>query len=339
MTLELRPVALPQVPWDELDARPDRVITATRAWLDFLVESQGIEPVAAEVLQGSARVGWFTGGVVRRGGLRFLGSPLRGWTTAMIGFTLDDGISRPDAAVALARFAFADLDCVHLEVADRSFDPAMTPPAGFASSTLPGYELDLRADDDELLRGMKRDARYNIGLARRKGVTIEVVDPVDPGDFAPVYYAQVSEAFAKRHLPVTYPLARVEAMIRHVGPTGKLLLLRARTDDGAIAATGIFPGQPGGTAEYWMGGSTRSLQALKPNELLMWTALRTWRDRGATTMDFGGGGSYKAKYGGRPNALLSLRSSRYPVLERARSVGLELRRRHRLLLRRRGAAR
>lgn len=322
MKLTIERAALPTVPWEKLDRRPDRTIFQTRAWLDFLVESQSAEPVVAQVRHNGCPVGWFTGAIVRRAGLSFLGSPLRGWTTAGMGFSLDEGVDRTSALAALPRFAFSTLGCIHLEFADRSLLLDESVPPGFIISHLRGYELDL-ADDDTLLAGMKSYGRRDVRRSLRNGIVVENVDPADPGDFVTTYYAQVSEAFAKRGQLPTYPLDRVDAMIRHLAPTGRLLLLRALLPTGEVAATGIFPGLPGGTAEYWMGGSWRAHQAKLPNEALMWTAIRTWRDRGAARFNFGGGGEYKAKYGGVPHSMPWVRRSRFAALEHGRRLALD----------------
>lgn len=326
MTVEFRRVPAPVVPWAELDERPDRTIGQTREWLDFLSETAGAEAVTAEVLEDGERIGWFTGAVQRRTVLRFLGSPLRGWTTASMGFNLDPGANRGAALAALPAFAFGELGCIHLEFADRALLDDGDVPSGFVGGHLPGYELELDGADDELLAGMKASGRRDIRRAVRNGIVVEAVDPLDPGDFAALYYSQVSDAFAKRGLVPTYPVDRVEALIRHLGPTGRLLLLSASTPSGDTAATGIFPGLPGLTAEYWMGASYRAHQHLLPNEALMWTALRTWRDRGAVRFNFGGGGSYKAKYGGAPHSMPWVRRSRFPMLEHARRTALRLHR-------------
>ncbi|MBX3283812.1 MAG: GNAT family N-acetyltransferase [Actinobacteria bacterium] len=318
-------MAAPDVPWAELDDAPDRTVAQTRACLDFLVETQGAEPVLARVLHGTDPVGWFGGAMVRRFGLRILGSPLRGWTTAAMGFVLDPGVDRAAATEALGRFAFGELRCVHLEVADRACRDGDRPPTGFHVGHLPGWELDLQRDDDALLAAMKPNGRRDVRRALRNGIVVEEVDPTAPGDFVAEYYAQVAAAFAKRGRTPTYPPERVAALLRHLGPTGHLLVLRARTPDGEPAATGIFPGLPGGTAEFWMGASVRAHQHLLPNEALMWSALRAWRDRGAARMNFGGGGSYKAKYGGEPHRLPQFRRSRPAVLEHARAALLRAR--------------
>jgi CelD/BcsL family acetyltransferase involved in cellulose biosynthesis len=330
VSYRLESVALADVPWAELDERNDRTIGQTRAWLEFLQESQGARPALAQVLDGSTAVGWFTGATVRRGGIRQLGSPLKGWTTAAMGFNLDDGASRTEAFAALPRFAFGELRCLHLELADRALTEDRAVPDDYAISHLPGYALDLAGrTDDDLMAAMTPYGRRDVRRALRNGIEIEAVDPADP-TFVDDFHAWLRDAFAKRGLTATYPPERVASLLRHLGPTGDLLMLRARTPDGQPAAAGIFPGRAGGTVEFWGGSSDRSLQHLLPNEALMWHALRTWRDRGAERFDFGGGGRYKAKYGGRPQTLPWVRSSRFELLERARSLALDLRTRRRL---------
>jgi hypothetical protein len=325
--ISFRPVAAPAVPWDELDRAPDRVICQTRGWLDFLAETQDADAVIAQVLVDGEVAGWFTGATVRKAGVKILGSPMRGWTTAAMGFNLGPDLEARDALRALPAFAFGELGCLHLELGDRHLDPDAPAPEGFAIAHLRGFELALVDDADEQLAAMKSYGRRDVRRALRNGIVVEEVDPAAPGDFAERYYDQVSEAFAKRDLVPTYPVERVEALIRTLGPTGNLLLLQASTPEGEPAATGIFPGLSGATAEYWMGGSYRRHQALLPNEALMWTALRTWRDRGAERFNFGGGGKYKAKYGGEAHAMAWVRRSRFEVLERARGMAFDLYRR------------
>jgi CelD/BcsL family acetyltransferase involved in cellulose biosynthesis len=318
--VRLRRVALPDAPWPELERHRDRTVFQTRPWLDFLAETQGAEPVVAEVRRGDDVVGWFTGAVVRRFGFRILGSPLPGWATSYMGFDLDVPIEGRDLLDGLRRFAFASLRCAHLELMDRAVPVDAAPVAGYRMAPFCGYELALAGSDEQLLDGMTRSGRRDVRRALRNGIEVEEVDPeADPG-FASEYYGQVAEAFAKRGLAPTYGVDRVEAAIRHLHPAGDLLLLRARTADGRPAATGLFPGHRGGTAFYWMGGSHRSLQALLPNEALMWHAIRTWRDRGAVRFDFGGGGAHKAKYGGRRICVPWWRADRLGALEVAREA-------------------
>ena len=170
----------------------------------------------------------------------------------------------------------------------------------------------------------------NVGVTAyvvfRNGIEVETVSH-DDSTFVDEYYAQVTAAFARRHLTPTYPASRVATLIRHLGPTGNLLLLRARTSTGEVAATGMFPGVVGGPAEFWMGARARHLQHRLPNEALMFEALRRWRELGAEAFEFGGGGHHKAKYGGIPVTTPWLRSSLVPGMGRARQVAVATRRR------------
>lgn len=331
--IQFERVSAPDVPWADLDAAPDRTHCQTRGWLDFLAETQGAEPVVARVLDGSRPIGWFTGAIVRRAGLKILGSPMRGWTTSAMGFNLAPGADRSAALAGLPRFAFKTLGCIHLEVSDRNLASDRDVPDGFRSTRIDGYELEL-ATDDELLANMTKSGRRNIRTGRRNGIVVEAIDPLQPGDFAEVFYDQVSEAFAKRGLAPTYPVDRVHALIRHLGPTGTMLLMRALTPDGTPAATRISFGLPGRAAESFLGASYRSSQSLYPNEILMWATMQEWRERGAVQFGFGGGGAYKAKYGGVPHALPWLRMSRFETLEVVRTAALRLHRRRQWLDRR-----
>lgn len=316
--VEIRRVGSPDVPWAELDRRSDRTVFQTREWLDFLVDTQRAEPVLARIEGGAAGQGWYTGALIRRGGFKVLGSPLRGWTTSYMGVNCDGPVVWTELLGALREFAFRELGCVHLEFMDHQMPGATVLPPGFSTGRLPGYELRIDCGDDALMGRMRPNGRRDVRRALRNGIEVEEVDPDCDPSFAAEYYSQVEVAFAKRGLVPTYPLSRVDAAIRHLHPTGRMLLLRARTPDGEKAATGIFLGVPGAGAVFWMGASHPEHQSLLPNEALMWHALRGWRDRGATRFDFGGGGHYKKKYGGTLQEVPWVRCSRIGALERGR---------------------
>src|SRR5262249_53572783 len=153
---------------------------------------------------------------------------------------------------------------------------------------------------------MDSAARRAVRKAEKSGV---VVEEADPAGFAADYHLQLADVFAKQGLRPTYDQARVEALIGHVHPSGDLLLLRARDPEGRSIATGIFPGF-GRWSHFWGNGSLREFQILRPNEALHWRALRTWKTRGVVEHHWGGGGDYKAKYGGRPVETLHGRLAR-----------------------------
>jgi hypothetical protein len=321
--IALERVPLERVPWAELDAYPDRTVFQTRGWLEYLGASQRANPIVAAVLRNDEPIGWFTGAVVRRFGLKFLGSPLRGWTTSYMGFNMRPGEDPALVLPALRRFAFSELGCIHCEVMDQRFPPGTGAAHGYLASPLDGFQIDLTQPADKILAKMNQARRHAIRRAPRNGVTVERARDVD---FADEHYEQLRDVFAKQGLPPPYPVERIRTLIRHVGPTDNLLLVRARDPNGRSIATGIFPGF-GRLAHFWMGASWRDGQKLLPNEAIQWFVINYWKDRGAAIYDMGGGGDYKAKYGGQPVQVGWLRTSRFAGMDRVRTELLSLRKR------------
>lgn len=301
-------------------------------WLAYLRASQGARPTIAEITADGRQVGHFVGATVDRLGLQLLGSPLPGWTTQHMGFLLDPALDpaldpvldpaldpvldQRAVAEAVLRFAFRNPRCVHVELSNRSLDPADMIAAGYVPDPGATYLIDLRASEDELLAGMAARTRTYVRRAARQGLTAEVATDLD---FADEYHAQLCEVFARQGLVPTYGVDRVRHLIREVGPSGQLLLLRVRDPDGVTVATGISLGR-NGTAVNWGTASARAGAALHPNELLWWEMIRAWRSRGAARFDMGGRGDYKAKYGGVLTPTASYHRSRFAVLEHARTA-------------------
>jgi CelD/BcsL family acetyltransferase involved in cellulose biosynthesis len=317
--LRLERVSYGSVDWELLDAFPDRLAYQTREWIDFVAHTQDAEPVVAALVDGSSTVGYFTGLVQRRVGLRILGSPMPGWTTAYMGFNLEPGLSRRAALESLVPFAFGDLGCAHLELRDRNVVAADLDELRLRQTPWTGLEVDLKGSEDEIWGELKAPCRTAIRKAEKLGVTVE---EADGEDFAEDFYPQLEDVFSKQALVPPYGIERVRELIRHVHPTGRLLLLRARSAEGECIATGIFPGM-NRTMHFLAGASWRDHQHLRPNEALMWHAMKHWKSRGVEVCDLGFALSYKRKWGGRDVHVPFLSASRYRMLSLMRD-GAEL---------------
>jgi CelD/BcsL family acetyltransferase involved in cellulose biosynthesis len=303
-----------------LSAHPEHHVFQTPAWLAFVAETHGGTPVLATLTEGREPVGYFAGLMIRRFGAKILGSPFPGWNTEYMGFQLHDGVSRKQAARALVEYAFGQLRCVHLEFRDRTFDPADVEGLGFDVQTTGGYEVDLTPAEPEILARMEQRSRWAIRKAVRMGVTIE---EAQDDNFAEDYYAQLRDVFAKQRLVPTYDEERIRGLIRLLLPTGMLLLLRARDAEGRCVATGIFLGA-GSRMFFWGGASWRQYQLLRPNELLMWHAMRYWKRRGVRFCDLGGGGDYKRKFGPYQIHVPRFLKSRLPLVPQVRDAARRL---------------
>ena len=298
----------------------DHTVFQTKGWLDFVACTQNAEPVVAVVKDGNRPVGRFSGLIIKKYGLRILGSPFPGWTTSYMGFNLEPSISRADALLALEDFAFRELRCVHVEIMDRRLSTSDFDRAGYDYGILSTYEIDLAKEDDELFATIKATCRRCINKAARVGVAVEAAEDLS---FADDYYAQLEDVFAKQRLVPTYPKERVRALIEHLLPTGQLLLARAKDSEGNCIGTGIFPAL-NDTAYFWGGASWRPSQSLCPNEAIQWFAMRYWKERGISKYDMGGVGWYKQKFGGYEIAIPWGRKAKYPFLKSLRNFGKKL---------------
>jgi hypothetical protein len=191
-----------------------------------------------------------------------------------------------------------------------------------------GFEIDLSPCEDELFARMKGACRRCIRKAQHEGVTIEVAEDLE---FVDDYYAQLIDVFEKQGLSPTYGKGRVLGLIQQLGPTQQLLLLRARDAQGRCIASGIFPAFHRHMF-FWGGASWRQHQQLRPNELLMWTAMLYWKQRGIRYFDMCGRGDYKRKYGSYPIEVPELILPRFRVLYGAReAVRIGFRARQRMI--------
>ena len=311
---------LKTVDWRTLDGFADRTVFQTRAWLNFIAETQSATPIVAELREEGKLVGYFSGLTVTKFGVRILGSSFPGWTTPYIGFNLEPGVSRAAALAAVERMAWDALKCLHLEVSDPGFATEDGEDLDFNCEFYTSYRTDLTKSEDEIFGAMDSACRRCVRKAEKSGVVIE--EARDEA-FASEYYEQLKEVFAKQDLVPTYDIARVRALVKHLLPTGRVLLVRARDAEGRCIATGIFPGF-NKIAEFWGNASLSAHQILRPNEAIHWYVMRYWKRLGAEVYDWGGEGRYKEKYGCQVHRVPWFTKSRYEFISKLRGQAREM---------------
>lgn len=313
--MKLHEIDFKSADWDLLDNFDDRTVFQTRAWLQFVAEAQGAMPVIAEVRDGQDVAGYFTGLTFSKFGMKILGSSFPGWTTPYIGFNMKPGTSRREALIALEKFAWDDLKCLHIEVSDPNFIVDDSEGLGFNHEYYASYRTDLTKSEEELFNGMDSACRRCIRKAEKSSLVLEESHDLD---FADEYYEQLQDVFAKQGLVPTYSIERVRSLVKHVAPTGNVLLLRVRDAGGKCIATGIYPGF-NKVVEFWGNASFRAYQNSRPNEACHWYAIRYWKKRGATIFDWGGEGTYKEKYGCTPHRVPWFTKSKYQIVDTLRN--------------------
>ncbi len=142
--------------------------------------------------------------------------------------------------------------------------------------------LDLLPDEDTLLAHMKEKWRYNIRLAGRKGVQVQLAQTVE--DVRSWYHllqtTSIRDSFAIHTLE--YYLRAWQIF----SPPNQAQLFLADYNGQLLA--GIFVGLMAKQAIYLYGASSNEQRQLMPNYLLQWEAMRWAKRQGATTYDFWG---------------------------------------------------
>ncbi len=286
-------------------------IFQTRAWLAFLNRRQPLEPVLAAIREDGRLLGFFAGLLAEKFGLRILGSPFRGWMTYFMGFNLKPGTSRRLVLEALPDFAFHELGCQYLELIDPFITEADCLGLKYRIEPLPWYALDLRPPEETLFANMKHACRTNIRKARKNELRIETA--CEPG-FADEYYAQYIEVMQRHALQPAFGLETVRLMVKHILPTERLLLLRARLAAGESIATGLFLSL-GPMGVFWGAASRSEYQHFRPNEYLAWEGVKRLKAQGVEILHFGGyAGQYKEKFGCQKTRIWRLRLASNTVL-------------------------
>ncbi len=142
--------------------------------------------------------------------------------------------------------------------------------------------VDLTPEPEEILARMKSKWRYNIRLARRKGV---IVRPVQTEAEMDQFVVLMKETARRDGFPIhTEVYYRRAWQMFGQGDAGTLLM--AWYDNLPLA--GIFVVKYGKTAIYMYGASSNRERNRMPNHLLQWEGMMWARERGATRYDLWG---------------------------------------------------
>ncbi len=141
--------------------------------------------------------------------------------------------------------------------------------------------LDLRLEEEELLRRMKQKTRYNIRLAARKGVTVRRA----PLEELPRLYQMYAETSLRDGFVIRQRDYYLDLWGRFQR-AGLAQALLAEVEGQPVAALVLFRFGP--TAWYFYGMSTAQHRQKMPNHLLQWEAIRWAKAQGCTRYDFWG---------------------------------------------------
>lgn len=315
------PVELSELDTAEFNSFEKQSVFVTPAWIRFVQQDSHAEPVLVRITDEDGFVGYFVGMTVTKFGVRILGSPFSGWSTCHMGILTDRVEEKCDILHQLVPYLYRLTKCLYMQISDRDICVEQAQQAGFDAKQTGTLELSIDMDDAGLMKQMKVDCRNFVRQFERRGARLEVAQPDDT--FAEQYYTQLEDVFAKQGLVPTYSLQKVKTLLAAMKDTGNLLCLRVISPDERCIATSIFLGNKH-KCYFWGGASFRPDQHYRPNEYMIYTAMRYWRDRGCTVFDMVGIRDYKRKFGSQEAYYATLTFTKIPFLSTAKNLAGKL---------------
>ncbi|MCL5104216.1 MAG: peptidoglycan bridge formation glycyltransferase FemA/FemB family protein [Armatimonadetes bacterium] len=163
--------------------------------------------------------------------------------------------------------------------------------AGFNPVSLKGFggtqpkcvmQLDLDKSPDEIMASFKEKWRYNIRLAARKGVTVDM----DRGrDDLPIFYKLLKET-CERDGFLVRGLSYFQDMWDSLTPPGYMRLVLTYYEGMPVA--GAIAYLFGDKAMYTYGASSNEHRNVMPNHLMQWTMIQWAMENGCKWYDFRG---------------------------------------------------
>lgn len=301
---------------NEYYAFKNKKLFMTLDWLKFVEEDSKAKPLFLRITKDGKFIGYFTGMIVKKFGIKILGSPFSGWSTCYMGFDVVPGINKLDLIPTVNNYLFQNKKVLLIEITDRDITVPDATAYGYDVAVSNTLELDINRTDEELFKVFKSDCRNFIRQFERRGAVCEKVAPSE--DFAIEYYEQLKDVFAKQGLVPTYSLKKVKCMMRNLTDSENVLCQKVIDPDGICIATSIFLAY-NDTFYFWGGASYRSGQHYRPNEYMLWSAIRFWREKGFKTFDMVGVRDYKRKFGSHEVEYAHMTFAKYKIIKTMRN--------------------
>lgn len=155
----------------------------------------------------------------------------------------------------------------------------------FAQSTI---LMDLTKPEEELLAGMHEKTRYNIGLAMRKGVKVDIYDSARPGlaEGAVVRFIELQKETAKRQGFFVHSDHYYKTCFEILSREKMASLVEAKVGNETAGSWMLF--RCGDVLYYPYGESNYKLRSYMASNLLLWESIQLGKKLGCKVFDLWG---------------------------------------------------
>lgn len=290
-------------------------IYTTTFWLDYLSTELKGKPIVLKIFYLSKTV-VFVGCIFKKFCLKICGSPFEGWSTPYMGFIGINKFNNEEQyqiVKSTIRFLFKQKKCSYVQICDWNFDIEFAKQYKFKYDVHTTYMVDISKSEDDLFSSFKTDARTNCRTFMKRGAYLKVVNPSI--EFSRDYYNQLVDVFDKQNLKSFYSKDKIERIMLHFNKHPEYIFCENvyEPDSNSSIATGIFFGYK--KRCYFFGAASyRNFQFLRPNDYVIWNAIKYWKSNGCTSFDMLGIRKYKEKFSPDTVEKPILYFSRIPLL-------------------------
>lgn len=284
---------------EELENYQNKNLFCSYWWLRFLSEWRKVSPLILRITdENNNLIGHFSGCVFSKFGFKILGSPFYGWMGQHMGFDLKDQ--------HLVESHGAELLDETFEYIKRTLKPSFIIFADFKfySETIEkckthfffdterwSYFLDLTQSEDVLFKNFKSGYRTCVRKFEKLGGTIEE----DYSDsFIEEHHKQLAEVFERKDMTSPNYKERMELLYKKYPEM--VLSIKALDENGNNIASSYYLGA-GKMAFFASNASLTDALKYNANQALMWYAMKYWKAKGMTILDFAGRAEYKKNFG------------------------------------------
>lgn len=273
----------------------DTMLFTSKKWIDFLIETTRGKPIFIEIYDLDLKhIGYFTGIIIKKLGIKILGSPFKGWSTPYMGFDISKTQLTAELINQTIDFIFKTVKVHYIEISEYKLiynSEKLIASRKIIYRKCNTLILDVTPEEDILFVNFKSDVRNFVRQFEKRGAYVQIVDPNE--EFAERYYDQLKDVFKKQNLVPTYNEAKVKSLMRNL--KGNIICAEVCSPDGKSIASVIilFYNK---FAYYWGGASYKEYQKYRPNEALQWYIIKLLHKNFFENYDMIGVRPYKMKY-------------------------------------------
>ncbi len=276
MTLELEIINPLDVPeWDKLLlSNPQSTFFHSQSWARVLFDTFQYTPLYFTAVLSDRLSALIP--------IMEIKSPLTGLRGVSLPFTdicepiIDDPVTFDDVIATVLRYGEKSRWKTFVLSGGKRFLLSKTPSRKFYT-----HVVDLTRDEDQIFSSFRSSTKRNVNKALREGVEITMSTSIESmSEFYRLYAVT-----RKRHGTAIEPFPFFENVYKHIISRGKGIVALASYENSFVATAVFF--HFGKSVFYQFGASDRNTQHLRPNNLIMWEAIRWFLQRGYESFSFG----------------------------------------------------